>query len=72
MPHEPKRRHSAARKGKRRASISLRRAHVILCPNCKAPTIPHVTCKNCGYYKGIKVLAIKEKAKVEVTNTSQA
>ncbi len=72
MPHEPKRRHSTQRKGKRRASISLTPPSVILCQNCKASTTAHTVCKNCGYYKGTRVLAVKEQAKVEVTHTSQA
>ncbi len=71
MPHEPKRRHSTQRKGKRRASIVLKASHVITCPNCKAPTSPHTVCKNCGYYKGTQVLAKKEKAKI-TTTTAQA
>jgi len=52
MPQEPKRRHSRARKGKRRASISLSIPNVVVCPNCKTMTAPHAVCKNCGYYKG--------------------
>ncbi|MEX2013282.1 MAG: 50S ribosomal protein L32 [Candidatus Levyibacteriota bacterium] len=71
MPHEPKRRHSTQRKGKRRAEIVLKATQIIFCPNCKAPSKPHVVCKNCGYYAGSKVLAIKEKAKI-TTTTSQA
>ncbi len=70
MPHEPKRRHSTQRKGKRRASIKLKSSHVIFCPNCKATTKPHMVCKNCGYYRGSRVLAIKEKTKV--TTATQA
>ncbi|MEX2007553.1 MAG: 50S ribosomal protein L32 [Candidatus Levyibacteriota bacterium] len=71
MPHEPKRRHSTQRKGKRRASIRLSAPHVIFCPNCSAPSTPHTVCKSCGYYRGSQILAKKEKAKVEVT-TPQA
>ncbi len=70
MPHEPKRRHSTQRKGKRRASISLKVSQVIFCPNCKAPTSPHMICKNCGYYKGTQVLVKKEKAKITTTTAT--
>lgn len=72
MPHEPKRRHSTQRKGKRRASIKLSPSQVILCPNCKAPATAHTVCKNCGYYKGSKVIAVKEKASVQVRNTTES
>jgi len=51
MPHEPKRRHSRQRKGKRRAGIGLSIPNAIVCPNCKAMTLPHVVCSNCGFYK---------------------
>lgn len=64
MPHEPKRRHSVQRKGKRRASIKLAVAGVIACPNCGQPTSPHKVCKFCGFYKGTQVVKQKSKAKV--------
>ena len=61
MPQEPKKRHSRQRKGKRRASIKLEAKKGILCPNCGKPTLPHVVCKACGYYKGKQI--IKKPAK---------
>lgn len=57
MPHEPKRRHSKARKGKRRASIHLSVPQTISCANCGNPVLPHSVCANCGYYKGQEVIA---------------
>lgn len=65
MPQEPKKRHSKQRKGKRRASIRLELPGFVLCPNCKNPALPHVICKNCGFYKGTQVLQTKEKKKKE-------
>jgi len=65
MPHEPKRRHSLARKGKRRASIKLSVSATIACPNCGKPTLPHRVCKFCGYYKGVEV--VKKESKAVVT-----
>ncbi|MGE5041601.1 MAG: 50S ribosomal protein L32 [Candidatus Levyibacteriota bacterium] len=56
MPHEPKRRHSTQRKGKRRASIKFEVPTVVLCKNCGTPTSPHIVCAACGYYKGAKVI----------------
>ncbi|HEX7042138.1 MAG TPA: 50S ribosomal protein L32 [Patescibacteria group bacterium] len=64
MPHEPKRRHSIQRKGKRRASIKLKVAGSIVCPNCGNPTLAHKVCKNCGFYKGVSVVKKSSKAKV--------
>jgi large subunit ribosomal protein L32 len=60
MPQEPKKRHSRARQGKRRASIKLSIAQMTTCTNC-GNTLPfHIVCAKCGYYKGEKILHIKE------------
>ncbi|MCL5433245.1 MAG: 50S ribosomal protein L32 [Patescibacteria group bacterium] len=62
MPHEPKRRHSRQRKGKRRASIKLSVKTGTKCPNCGNTMVPHAVCKNCGYYKGKSVIKVREKS----------
>ncbi len=56
MAHEPKKRHSIARKGKRRESIRLTLKTIIRCTNCGAVSLPHMVCKTCGYYKGQQVI----------------
>jgi len=61
MPHEPKKKHSRARQGKRRASIKLEIPGFSACPNCKATIYSHTICKKCGFYKDKQVLTIKEK-----------
>jgi len=63
MPQEPKKRHSRARQGKRRAAIKLSLSKTVFCPNCGAPILSHMVCKKCGFYKGkmIKNMAKKEK-----------
>lgn len=65
MPQEPKKRHSRQRKGKRRASIFLKKPMGVLCVNCGAMILPHMICKNCGYYKGRQLLVLKKKDKKE-------
>ncbi|MBI2601194.1 50S ribosomal protein L32 [Candidatus Daviesbacteria bacterium] len=50
MSQEPKRRHSKARKRTRRASIMLKQASLVVCKNCGKPTLPHIVCKECGFY----------------------
>lgn len=65
MPQEPKKRHSRARQGKRRAAIHLKLNATILCPNCQSSILPHAVCPNCGFYKGQEV--IKQKIKKEKT-----
>ena len=63
MPHEPKKRHSRARQGKRRASIKLEAPNFVTCANCKSIMLPHKVCKKCGFYNGRQVLTIKVKEK---------
>lgn len=58
MSQEPKKRHSRARQGKRRASIHLSFVSSVACPNCKAQILPHTVCSTCGFYKGRKILEV--------------
>ncbi len=48
----PKRKISKARRDKRRASnIKMTAPNIIECPKCKAPTVSHRECGECGYYQ---------------------
>ena len=58
MAHEPKKRHSRARQGKRRHAINLAIPSSVVCPNCQARILPHTVCSSCGYYKGQKIVEI--------------
>jgi large subunit ribosomal protein L32 len=55
MPN-PKRRHSHARKNKRRAHDHLHRLSLSDCPNCHEKKLPHQACPHCGQYKGREVI----------------
>lgn len=55
MPN-PKRRHSHARKNKRRAHDHLHALSLSECPNCHEKKLPHQACLHCGYYKGREVI----------------
>ncbi|MFH1189576.1 MAG: 50S ribosomal protein L32 [Candidatus Omnitrophota bacterium] len=63
----PKRKHSKARRDKRRgANSKMYASNLSICSNCKKPRMPHRVCPYCGYYKGKPVLVIetlKEKQK---------
>ena len=61
MPN-PKRRHSAQRRGKRRAHDFLSTASKSECPNCHEMKLPHQACPHCGYYRGREVLLVEESA----------
>lgn len=59
MPN-PKRRHSKARRDKRRAHDALTAPSLSRCSNCQEPKVPHRVCPACGYYKGREVVATEE------------
>jgi len=58
MPN-PKRRHSHARKNKRRAHHGSTVRQLGECPNCHELKPPHRACPNCGYYRGRVVIAVE-------------
>jgi large subunit ribosomal protein L32 len=58
MSHEPKKKHSTQRKGKRRAHISLSVAMAGKCKNCGALTASHHVCKACGFYNGKQLIKV--------------
>ena len=57
MPN-PKRRHSKARRNKRRANDGLKSPSLSVCPNCHEPKLPHRVCPGCGYYRGRQVVDV--------------
>lgn len=59
MPN-PKRRHSKARRDKRRAHDALARPATSTCPNCGEVKLPHRACPSCGQYRGRQVIEGKE------------
>ena len=58
MPSEPKKRHSRARQGKRRAAIKLSVKKTVTCENCGKQHFPHRVCEHCGFYKGQQVISV--------------
>jgi large subunit ribosomal protein L32 len=59
MPN-PKRRHSKARRDKRRAHDFLTPPAASTCPNCGEAKLPHRVCSHCGQYKGREVVEVKQ------------
>ena len=55
----PKRKVSKRRRDQRSANKGLKPKSVAACLTCQAPIACHSACKECGYYKGIKVLTTK-------------
>lgn len=58
MPN-PKRRHSKARRDKRRAHDALERPAISNCDNCGEAKMPHRVCGHCGHYNKRLVIEIK-------------
>ena len=57
----PQRRISKTRKRQRRSHFRLENPSMMVCPNCGELTLAHRACRSCGFYKGVQVVAKKEK-----------
>jgi large subunit ribosomal protein L32 len=59
----PKRKTSHARTAQRKAQWmgSLNAPSATVCGHCGDPVLSYQACPACGYYKGRKVVAVKEK-----------
>ncbi|MFH1461766.1 MAG: 50S ribosomal protein L32 [bacterium] len=69
----PKRKVSKARRDKRSAGKKKVTADVIVrCQTCETPVSPHQVCKECGHYKGVKVIRTKTDRMYERNQVRQA
>ena len=59
MPN-PKRRHSKARRDRRRSHDALAQPARSECPSCGEVKLPHRACRNCGEYRGRDVVEPKD------------
>ncbi len=58
----PKRKHSQARRDKRRSNVwKLEAPTLVKCPQCGELKVPHQVCGKCGYYKGEEVVKRKRR-----------
>ena len=56
----PKRKHSKARRNKRRSNVwKLETTGFSKCPQCGELKLPHRVCGNCGFYKGVEVIKVE-------------
>ncbi|MDL2214168.1 50S ribosomal protein L32 [Clostridia bacterium OttesenSCG-928-O13] len=57
----PKRKHSQARRDKRRSNVwKLTAPTLVTCTQCGSYRVPHQACGSCGFYKGREVVKQKE------------
>ena len=68
----PKRKTSKARRNKRSANKGVKPNSIATCQTCQAPILPHQVCRECGHYKGVKVLRTKSDRTYERTQARQA
>lgn len=63
MPPVPKHRTSHGRHRRRASHNALHLPHLVLCPRCHKPALPHRVCPECGYYRDMLVVPEKKEAK---------
>lgn len=68
----PKRKRSKARRDSRFANKALKPKQIASCQQCKSAIAPHQLCKECGYYKGVKVVTTKVERLVKRAELNQA
>ncbi len=57
----PKRKHSKARRDKRRSNVwKIEAPTLVKCSNCGAYKRPHRLCPECGQYNGRQVVTVDE------------
>ena len=54
-------RHTKSQRNRVRSHHALNPRRFGACGHCNAPTQPHQTCKNCGYYRGRQVIDVLAK-----------
>lgn len=64
---EPKKKLSKTRTRSRRHQIKHHAVDIVYCENCHEPKLFHNICKNCGTYRGKKVVDSGKKIEKEVT-----
>jgi large subunit ribosomal protein L32 len=68
----PKRKRSHARIAKAHANKGYHAKSFSACSNCEAVLMSHQVCKECGHYKGVKVLKTKAERSAVRGQTRQA
>ncbi|OGN08081.1 MAG: 50S ribosomal protein L32 [Candidatus Yanofskybacteria bacterium RIFCSPHIGHO2_02_FULL_39_10] len=46
---------------RRRSHLALKPLKLNECPQCKKAVLPHIVCKNCGYYRGKEIINVLAK-----------
>ncbi|TSC78347.1 MAG: large subunit ribosomal protein L32 [Parcubacteria group bacterium Gr01-1014_33] len=54
-------RHTKGKRNRIRSHHALKTGSFAICGHCHQPSIPHIVCKNCGYYNGRQVIDVLAK-----------
>lgn len=54
-------RHTKGKRNRVRSHHALKPLQLARCSHCRAAAIPHIVCKNCGYYAGRQVIDVLAK-----------
>jgi large subunit ribosomal protein L32 len=57
---EPKKRLTSSRSGSRQSHDAITLQNLRYCSHCKSKIVPHRVCPTCGYYKGKKMIELKD------------
>lgn len=68
----PKRKRSRARRDSRFAHKGMVMHAITACKNCDTPLLPHAACRECGFYKGTKVMTTKTDRSLSRMKAKQA
>ncbi len=67
----PKRKRSRARRDSRFANKGMKVQSLTACAQCSVPLPTHQACKECGFYKGVKVLRTKQDRLIDRAHVRQ-
>jgi len=56
----PRRKISRSRRDHRRGHIQIKESGLSKCDNCSSLIRPHRVCPECGFFKGVEVVEVKE------------
>ena len=56
----PRRKISKSKRDHRRGHIKIQESGLTECSNCNSLIRPHRVCPDCGFYKGVEVVEVKE------------
>lgn len=59
----PKKRRSKSKKRAKQVAWKVPTPQLRPCPRCNALGLPHMACKECGFYKDVQVIKFKTKTK---------